>query len=337
MRSKIRQLKKLFQENHHGSSSQVVPERYVDFCEGDDMPAGLFEKKITKFRFYFTKYPNLQSPSGFVSDLNGTIMSRFSSRSFQIHENSIQQKLFDRLFGTLQSFDNTWFQRNDEFVRQLPTRDKFALVAMTNKSQQHIQAHLKGGDTKSFKERVRKWRPLIHGYLPIFFPLYEKHKKRLKDKDAECAYNEVINKICPSLSDDEIEECLVELVRQVRRIFSLCPKTTQKMTLWRGLRTVPDNSYAGFTSLSLNPLHTLNYTGNECCLQKLTILKGTPLIFIGGLSSFKNELECVLPDGLSFYEIKKSVETIPTLQKIKGKCPTSKDIKRILIQHAVVL
>jgi hypothetical protein len=234
--------------------------------------------------------------------------------------------------------DNTWFQRNDDFIRQLPMTDKFALVALTNKSQQHIQAYLKGQDTKLFKNRVRKWKQEIHGYLPIFFQIYKKYKKQLqKNKSLKKTYKHIIDEICPLLTDQEIDECIVELVKQIRHIFSICPKTTKRMTLWRGLRDMPNSSYPGFTSMSLNPFHTLNYTGRECCLQKLTILPGTPLLFIGGLSSFKNELECILPDDLKFYEIKKSVETIPTVLKMKQYCPSSKDTRRMVIQHAVVL
>lgn len=337
MKSKIKQLKKLFQEST--DYYPVIPKQYVDYCEGDEMPTGLFQKRTNKFRFYFTKYPNLQSPSKCVLDMDGNVKVKSSSRSFQIGYNSIQMKLFNRLYDNVSSLDNLWFQKNDDFIKHLSIKDKFALIAMTNKSQQHIQSYLKGEDTKLFKNRVRRWKQEIHGYLPIFFPLYEKHKRILKKENKTMVeiYFHVLEKICPFLTDQEIDECLIELVKQIRHIFSICPKTTTKMTLWRGLRSTPSLSYSGFTSMSLNPFHTLNYTGKECCLQKLTILPNTPLLFIGGLSSFKNELECVLPDNLKFYEVRKSVESIPIVLKMKEKCPQTKDIKRIVVQHAVVL
>lgn len=337
MKSKIKQLKKLFQEDTNKNNSSIIPKQYVDYCEGDDMPAGLFQKKTNKSRFYFTKFPDLQNPSRCINALDGGIRTKFSSKSFQITYNSIQQKIFERLYGTVSSLDNKWFQLNDDFIRQLPVEDKLALVAMTNKSQQHIQAYLKGENNKLFKQRIRKWRQDIHGYLPIFFPLYHKYKTHLKTKTKKEAYQYMIEKICPLLTDQEIDECIVELVKKIRHIFSICPKTTKRMTLWRGIRSVPGLSYSGFTSFSLDPSHTLVYTGNDCCLQKLTILPGTPLLFIGGLSSFTNELECVLPDNLKLYEISKKIESIPTVMKMKQKCPDTKNMKRILIQHAVVL
>ena len=340
MKSKIKQLKRLFNRDEDEERYYpIVPKRYVDYCEGDDIPVGLFEKKTIRYRFYFTKYPHLQSPSKCLLDLDGNSKMKLSSKSFEIGYNSIQTKLFHRLYESISSLDNVWFQRNDDFLCSLAVADRFALVAMTNKSQQHIQAYLKGENTILFKNRVRRWKQEIHGYLPIFFPLYNKHKKMLRKEKKSMLeiYHHVVDVICPVLTDQEIDESLVELVKQIRHIFAICPKTTTKMTLWRGLRHVPSLSYSGFTSMSLNPFHTLNYVGTECCLQKLTILPGTPLLFIGGLSSFKNELECVLPDNHQFYELRKSMESIPTVLKIKEKCPPSKDTKRIMIQHAVVL
>lgn len=338
MKSKIKSLKQLFQSDQEDRYYPVIPKQYVDYCEGDEMPAGLFQNKTTQFRFYFTKYPLLQSPSQCHMAMDNPLDTKFSYKSFEVDYNSIQKKLFERLYDTVPLFDNTWFQHNDEFIHNLSISDKFALVAMTNKSQQHIQAYLKGQDLKPFKDRVRKWRPDIHGYLPIFFPLIQKLKLRKEKKKLSELYQYIVETICPTLTDHQIDECLVQLVQQIRHLFSICPKTTQKMTLWRGIRaTSPSLSHSGFISMSLNPFHTLNYTGKECCLQKVTILPKTHLLFIGGLSSFKNELECVLPDQLQFYEIKKTMENIPIVLKMKEKCPPPKDIQRVLIHHVVAL
>lgn len=335
MKSKIKNLKKLFQSP---PDSFYIPQHFVDYCEGDDMPVGFFQKETHRFRFYFTKFPNLQHVDKFLNDLDGNTETKSTYRSFKLIYNSIQEKLFQQLYHSVFDFDNQWFQQNDVFIQQLPIQYKFALVAMTNKSQQHIQAYLKNNQLEMFRRRVRKWDNKIHGYLPIFFPLYEKYKIQFKKKQPMSdIYQQIIETICPNLTDQEIDEFIVELIKQIRHIFSICPKTTKKITLWRGLRTTPSLSYPGFTSMSLNPFHTLNYTSGNCCLQKITILPRTPLLFIGGLSSFKNELECVLPDNLQFYEIKKSMENIPIVKEMKQPCPSSNEMKRILIQHVVVL
>lgn len=336
MKSKIRHLKELFrqdEERHY----PVVPQAFADYCEDGVMPSGLLETQHYKFRFYFTRWPNLQHHSRYVLDLDGPPATKHSSRSFRVVYNSIQERTYKRLCDTISDFDNDWFRHNDIFLQQLSIRHRFALVAMTNKSQQHIQAYLKGLPITAFQERVRKWDPLIHGYLPIFFPLYEKYKNKFPSMSLEKTYQKIIDTVCPHLSDQEIIECVVDLVRDIRHVFSHCPKTTHRMTLWRGVRSTPTLSYPGFTSLSLNPFHVLNYTAGNCCLQKITILPGTPLLFIGGLSSFKKELECVLPDNTRFYEIKRSMEIIPNVRKMKGNCPLTKELRRILIQHIVVV
>jgi hypothetical protein len=337
MRSKLKSLKKLFQQPEETS---LVPSRFEYYCEGDDMPVGMFQKQSHRFRYYFTKYPHLQHPSDFLQDLdkkNNNIHSKLSFRSLSISYNSIQERLFQQLCQSVFEFDNVWFQNNDTFIQQLSLALKFALVAMTNKSQQHIQAYLKGESLEMFQQRVRKWNTPIHGYLPIFFPLYEKYKTQLKKKSLSQSYQYLVTEICPTLTDQEIVDCLVVLVQQIRHIFSLCPKTTRKITLWRGLRSTPSLSYAGFTSMSLDPFHTLHYTTGNCCLQKITILPNTPLLFIGGLSSFKRELECVLPENLQLYEMKRSMETIPVVKTMKQKCPDSQETRRIMVQHVVVL
>lgn len=337
IKSKLRHLREFLRQDED-RYYPVIPKEFVDYCEGDDdIPPGLLEKQSHKFRFYFTKWINLQHPTHCVMDLEGQPKSKYSYRSFHIAYNSIQEKLFQRFYGSVSGFDNEWFNQNDVFLQQLPTRLRFALVAMTNKSQQHIQAYLKNENMKPFHARVRTWNQSVHGYLPIFFPLYDRHKKKLSGLSLPVAYKKIITSICPKLSDQEIEECVVDLVKDVRHVFSICPKTTKRMTLWRGLRSTPSLSYSGFTSMSLNPFHTLNYTGDCCCLQKITILPRTPLLFIGGLSSFKKEMECILPDNLQFYEIKKSSETIPIVRKMKNNCPSSKETRRIIIQHIVVL
>lgn len=337
MKSKLKALKELFYSDDD-RYYPVIPKQYVDYCEGDEMPVGVFQNKSTQFRFYFTKYPSFQSPSQCHIAMDHPLETKLSYKSFEIEYNSIQQKLFQRLYHSVASLDNVWFQRNDDFIRNLSLSDKFALVAITNKSQQHLQAYIKGQDLKPFRERVRKWRPSIHGYLPIFFPLYEKFQLKKEKRTMSEIYEHVVQSLCPTLTDDMIEECLIDLVKQIRHLFSICPKTTQRMTLWRGIRaTTPSLSHAGFTSMSLNPFHTLNYVGNECCLQKITILPKTPLLFLGGLSSFKNELECVLPDGIPLYELKKQIESIPTVLKMKDKCPPSSETRRMLIHHVVAL
>ena len=321
---KIKTIKKLLRPR--GREPPVIPERFVDYCEGGDMPVGLYQKRAQKLSYYFTAYPNLQTPSRSADDLDG-VQTRSTHRSVSVAYNSIQEALYRRLFET--SFDDRWFEKNDAFIRQLSPRHRFALAALTNKSQQHVQAFLKGEDMRPFCDRVRRWNTRVYGFLPVFFQLCP------NDKPGRADYEAFVRDACPLLTDEQIVDAVANLVRDIRHVFKKCPKTTRTMTLWRGLRSTPTDRYAGFTATSLNPLHALHYAGEECCLQRITILPKTPLLFVGGLSSFKKELECVLPDNTSFYKMKRTTSAIPTTPKAKQKCPTK--TRRIVIQHAVAL
>lgn len=304
----------------------VIPERFADYCEGGDMPPGLYKTRSQKFRYYFTSYPNLQAPSRSMDDLD-VVRTRPTHRSISIAYNSIQENLYKKLFDG--SFDNEWFEKNDAFISRLTNRHRYALAALTNKSQQHVQAFLKGEDLRPFCDRIRRWNTRVYGFLPVFFQLCPKANPTRSD------YEDLVRNTCPTLTDQQITDAIAALVQDIRHLFKKCPRTTRTMTLWRGMRSPPARQYAGFTATSINPLHALHYAGDPCCLQRITILPKTPLIFVGGLSSFKKELECVLPDHTTFYEMKRSTTTIPTLPKAKQKCPTK--TRRMLIQHAVAL
>lgn len=321
--SKVRTIRRFLRPKPR---EQVIPERFADYCEGGDMPPGLYQTRSQKFRYYFTSYPNLQAPSRSADDLDGT-RTRFTHRSVSVAYNSIQEKLYKKLFDG--SFDDAWFEQNDAFIRGLSNRHRYALAALTNKSQQHVQAFLKGGDLRPFCDRVRRWNTRVYGFLPVFFQLYPNENPTSTD------YDDFVRNTCPTLPDKQILDAVGALVRDIRHVFRTCPRTTRAMTLWRGMRDQPDRQYAGFTATSINPLHALQYAGDECCLQRITILPKTPLVFVGGLSSFKKELECVLPDHTTFYELRRSATTIPTMPRIRQKCPTK--TRRILIQNVAAV
>lgn len=350
----IKTLSKYIRNKHKKEEEKynpVIPSRFVDYCEDQDegIPAGLFHTQEHTFRFYFTKYPHLQHITKFLKD---PLKSKYSSQYFKISFNPIQEKLFHRLYSGVSSFDNDWFYQNDEYIKGLSLRHKFALVAMTNKSQQHVQSYLKGTINNEFRDRIRHWKNDIYGYMPIFFQILDEclntrkfvqwRQMENKNQKLKKDYQYIVKHICPALTDRDIDKYIQDLYKEVKAIFSKCPKTTKPMVMCRGIRSSSTtektiSSHRGFTSLSLNPHHALKYTGSVCCLQKIKILPGTRLLFIGGLSSFKKEMECLLPDNIKFYQVKQSCEIILKNNKLKTKCPESNDTRRITIQELVVL
>lgn len=328
-------------ENYRQSQEErrnpVIPSRFEYFCESgqdmEEMPIGSLEKTSHKTKLFFTSYPRLQHVEDFIKELRpqSKLKSKMSSASFGYASNSIQQRIFRRLYVN-QPLDQEWFQANDLFIHNLSLREKFALVAMTNKSQQHVQAYLRGSVSAEFRQRVRQWNTPVHGYLPIYFALqdmFPEHPGR---------YEDTVATLCPLLTDKQIDQCVEKLCQEIRTIFQKAPKTKKRMVLLRGIKSQEHKpSTKGFVSLTLDPQQALVYAGTQCCLQRVVVLPRTRMLFLGGVSSFPNDLECLLPDTTQFYDLGKKNETIPKANKIQSLCPSSKDTRRITIHDLVAL
>lgn len=313
----------------------VVPSRFVDFCESDEdmdlMPVGSLQKTTRKTKLFFTSYPRLQHVEDFVKELrkNGKLRTKRSSASFGFSTNSIQDRLFKRLYVD-EPMDQEWFQKNDEFIQNLSIQEKFALVAMTNKSQQHVQAYIRGSISPEFRARVRKWNTRVYGFMPIFF--------QVADMVHDMSYEDIIEKVCPILTNEQIDTCVGQLCEEVRRIFHKAPPTTRRMVLLRGIHSTDfKRSVRGFVSLTLNPEQALVYAGKQCCLQRVVVLPRTRMLFLGGLSSFPDDLECLLSDSTQFHDLGKKQEIIPMTGKMDTLCPSSKSTRRMTIHDLVAL
>lgn len=310
----------------------LIPSKYIDFCDENekDMPIGLLRTYSINFTFYYTSYPHLQSPTNFLKELTVPTI-KLDSTTIYFSYNDIQERLYNKLYNF--PIDNKWFEANDDFIKNLTVREKLALVAMTNKSQQHVQAYLRNNITKEFRERVRKWNMNVYGYLPIFFPIID-HLQLEPSKDS---YIYIVTQICPSLSDNEIDHFIENLYHELEKIFKKCPKTTEKMIVLRGIKTeYKRQKGSGFTSATINPLQSLVYSGERCCIQRITVLPKTPLIFIGGLSSFPDDMECLFSNKTEFFTVRKNYENLPIHSHITSSfCPKSSDMRRILVHEMV--
>lgn len=298
-----------------------IPDRFEEYCEdpASERPIGSFSSTQKTTEFIYTRYPNLQSMR-FLRDFEGKVANKIARSRVRFQTDSIHEPFF-RSLVVHDGIDEEWFQRNDDFIRSLSFREKMALVAMTNKSQQHVQGwKVSGHVSREFVDRVRGWRDDVHGYLPIFFPLLDRHPD-LTTSSLRRQYRRIMKKVCPELTDTTIRECVVALAQEVADIFLRAPRTTRDMILYRGLKHRPSATWTrqGFTATSLNPFHALQYA--ESCLQQVRILPGTPLLFLGGLSSFRDELECLLPDSTHCYRTEQFHRTVPVSPLIRNRCP----------------
>lgn len=313
----------------------VIPPRFEEFCEeeSDELPIGSFLQARQRHILTFTCYPHLQKH--FLKDFDADdILARICHYKWQTSTNSVH--IIYRNLVPDSQLDDAWFQANDEYIQTLSLRQKMALVAMTNKSHQHVQALIVHGDISSeFVQRVKNWRDDVHGFLPIFFPLLDRHPD--ESLSLKKNYKRIVQHICPALTKKDVRECVQALADEVRQIFARASRTTHDMVLVRGLKHQPRTKWTtqGFTAMSLNPFQALNYT--DGCIQTIRILPRTPLLFLGGLSSFQDDLECLLPDTTRFYRISQEHENIPIHPIIRSKCPTRDAVRRVLVQRLVAI
>jgi len=320
-----------------------APLYFEEFCEDEessDRPVGMIRKIDEKQEFVFTRYPDLQSPTRFLRGFSRPVREARGKLTLALSFSTLTQKVYHPLFPSNATFDNDWFGACDEYIHGLSLREKMALVAMTNKSQQHVQAlSIHGRLSREFCDRVRAWRDDVYGYLPIFFQLARIDETTNLRKE----YRRVLQDVCPLLTDDEITRAVEGLAGEIRRIFQRSPPTKKRMVLTRGLKKkipIGDDNYMkqGFTACTLDPIHALtNYTGSGgCCLQRVILLPGTRVLFLGGLSSFKADAECLISDRVRFYRVGESYMSLPTTRRATG-CPNPQTMTRMLVQDVVAI
>lgn len=331
-----------------------IPLYYEEFCEEaeTDEPPGVIQHITIRRVYRFTRYPNLQSPypRRFLRDLaSGESKTAQGRSTLRCTYSTLSEPLFRRLSPEFvhapeSLLDQEWFAACDKYIRHLPLRQKMSLVALTNKSQQHVQSWVRTGQIRQeFRDRVRLWRSDAYGYLPIFFQLADTHPSSWGKE-----YRRVVDQLAPHLTNAQIDEAVRRLVDEIRDIFKNAPRTRRTMILTRGIKEEirkgqelrhPNVFRQGFAAGSLDPLHALlQYTDRPrgCCLQRITILPGTPLLFLGGLSSFPDDMECVLPDTVRYWIVSDHYETLPSSRTIRG-CPQRSDLIRMRVFHVATV
>ena len=103
-----------------------------------------------------------------------------------------------------------------------------------------------------------------------------------------------------------MKQLLNYIVLRLRYILNNAPKIDKDVYVFRGNR----NKYGflaksdvsrieSFSSYSINPRIALNFAGTSKTnwISRLTVMKGTPLLYIANMSDYPSEQEVLLPDG----------------------------------------
>ncbi len=104
-----------------------------------------------------------------------------------------------------------------------------------------------------------------------------------------------------------IKECIKEYCKELEKIFDKAPGIEKEMEVFRGVKNMyykKENSdiYINntFTSTTLNPVKTLEFVGNECCLKKIILKPGFKLICLEPITQVRGEFELCIPPNNEF-------------------------------------
>jgi len=325
----------------------MVPVKYREYCEDESrnsLPAGLFYEYRIVRRLSYTAFPRFQSEKKFQLELDALeVRQKWMEEETVVEVNSITAPLFRNLVPRLSPDLHLWMDQMNRYLIALSVADKFALMAMTRFSQFHVQEWLLKGSAHTLHQRLASWNRLakLRGYLPIFFPICDQidagvivlnpqqTRRWQRMTSVRTRYRFVLETVAPTLSYEETVECVRLLAEQVVGIVNGAPPTKSKMVLYRGVKTdhMPGKA---FVSTSLNPFHTVRYMENagrgSCCMMRITVPRGSRIVFLAGFSPFEGEQEFLLPPA-HYEKTKEEMVIIPNLDsnhdnhKKKTRCP----------------
>jgi len=132
-------------------------------------------------------------------------------------------------------------------------------------------------------------------------------------------------------------------VQDLERVIRNSPPIEKQMIVYRGVRSdyylkgKQGNVYKtnAFVSTSLNLGSALRFiNGAPCCLKRITLLPGTRVILMAGLSKFPEEIEILLGHESQFY-ITKAKRFIPT--DTTAMCPAKSKFGITTVTDVVVI
>lgn len=111
--------------------------------------------------------------------------------------------------------------------------------------------------------------------------------------------------------NDVKHQVTMQFIQDLDRILSKAPVLDTETTVYRGVRSdyyltgAKNNIYqnVGFVSTSIDVQNALDFLNKEqsCCLQKITMLPGTPVLMLMPISEFNFEKELLLNHGSTYY------------------------------------
>lgn len=221
--------------------------------------------------------------------------------------------------------DPDWFRSMNTFLDNLSRRQRFIIFGYTNNSHFHVNPYLNSkngpGDYEMkrfytwYKKSPVKLNPFFYQLLDLCIietdilvhPEYEQNLETCRDPSVDLSLKyRIIHDLSMTRSFrlGIIEKAYEAFIIEFQDIIMKSPRLQKDMVVYRGtstdyfLKGSNNRTYknTSFISCTISVKHAIIYMRyQKCCLHRLLIPKGTHMLFVGGNTVYKNELEFVLP------------------------------------------
>lgn len=234
--------------------------------------------------------------------------------------------------------DWKWLNQMNNYVGDLSKSDIFNLKGYTYYGDVIVNNFLRNTLKKhNFIADIRGKSKWIYTYYPLFFPALEVLNKSNKDelinyitmpgfldnvktlysflKSGEKKDSDIYIYFIDNAYIFHFEKFWMIVIKKyceiLSKLFYSAPIIKKNMVVYRGIKNdyvmngKKDNIYVTkcFVSTSLDYKLAMRFANplTQCCFQRITLLPGTRVLLIAGISSFANEVEVLLNPDTHFY------------------------------------
>ena len=330
--------------------NSYISKKHQEYCKKSNDISILDEPLVDTSITYQIPYSTcpLQKKFTYVDYIDSTKIPYTSgfNKSIEIRYNNYNKAVAMQLFKDHDlDIDFVWFNKMDNYIRNLSTYDAFTVLGYSYHSFDFINRYMIGDMTHSkMKELMDEYT-----YSTYYFPLYMQMHALMdvlvinsKD-DIQYTYNNQIKKVskwiswCKGKKPKECYNLFLKIMKSfpytfitqafelfkddLSRIIKDSPPLEKELVIYRGvkddyfMRGAKNKYYTNktFVSCSLDPNHAYWYLrSNKCCFKRIVMLPGTHALFISGISCYPNEMEMVVDVGSTMY-----ISELKTYKKYK--------------------
>jgi hypothetical protein len=289
--------------------------------------------------FEYTKSSNIYLESTVSFKMNNMNQS-FYNNVLNIH--------FDERDYSKSIIDSDWINSCNDYISNLSDIDRFTLYGYTFLGDKYVNSYLRNNlNTSDIIDDCKdKW--YRREYIPLFFDFLLIHepssvKEYIKSDGCKIEFKKMyfkyVDKIA-KLSSGELIILVSNFNKRLSSILKNAPPLRQPMTLYRGSSTNYIDKelhgkpfvHSGYISASVDNNVASRFRGSNCCLMVLTLLPGTRVLPMSGISRFNNEHEFLINTDSKLLIQKSDL----LLNKSKTKICSSK-LQRLRITKLIVM